>query len=297
MGRITARTPARRLTLGPQGVLVDGGADTLAVEEPLEIRVDGVALSMTMRTPGDDFDLALGWLSAEGAIAGASDVRALRHCVNADTAGRRTYNVVEVTPAPGVRIDLPARATTTTSACGICGSDSIDVVHRRSRYEVARDSVRLDPGLLAELPGRMRHHQPGFARTGGTHAAGIFDADGELLCLREDVGRHNAVDKVVGWALREDRLPLTGCVLVVSGRAGFELAHKAVLAGIPAMISVSAATSLSVDLARRSGLTLAAFVRPPHLTVYSDPGRIVGLDDPPAAIEASSDPGREASGT
>lgn len=283
MGRITRRTPARRLTVGGPQVSVDGRADTLAVEEPLEIRVDGTALSMTMRTPGDDFDLALGWLSAEGAIASAADVRTLMHCLDTDEAGNPTYNVVEVGAAPGVRIDLAPRATPISSACGICGSESVDVVNRRSRFDITTDRTPLDPALLAQLPERMRRGQQGFARTGGTHAAGLFDAGGELLCLREDVGRHNAVDKVVGWALRENRLPLTGCVLAVSGRAGFELAQKAVLAGIPAMISVSAATSLSVDLARRSGLTLAAFVRPPHLTVYSDPGRIIGLDDPPEA--------------
>ena len=288
MGRVTRRTPARLLAVRGDGdaphdrvLLVDGRADTLAVEEPLEIRVDGRAVMVTMRTPGDDFDLALGWLWAEGQISRVADVRTLMHCLDTDERGAPTYNVVEVTAAPGVRIDLTPRATTTTSACGVCGAEDIASIQRLSRFDLDDDDVRLDPALVLDLPRRLRAGQRTFERTGGTHAAGLFTADGELLCLREDVGRHNAVDKVIGWAVRAERLPLRGCVLVVSGRAGFELVQKAVMAGIPAMASVSASTSLAVDLARSSGLSLMAFVRDPRLTVYSDPGRLLGLTDGP----------------
>lgn len=275
MGRVTRRSPARLVTRAGDDCRVVSRVDTLAVEEPLEIRVDGRALSVTMRTPGDDFDLALGWLWSQGQISGAHDVRTLQHCLDTDESGAPTFNVVQVTPAPGVSIDLTPRATMTTSACGVCGADSIEAIHASSRYDLAQDRTPIDPSLVLDLPRRMRERQQTFDRTGGTHAAGLFTSEGELLCLREDVGRHNAVDKVVGWAVREGRLPLRGCILVVSGRAGFELVQKAVLAGIPAMASVSASTSLAVDLARDSGLTLMAFVRDPQLTVYSDLDRLL----------------------
>lgn len=290
MGRITRRAPARRITVGARGPVVDGRADTLAVEEPLEIRVDDAAVTVTMRTPGDDFDLALGWLHAEGHIAAAADVRTLMHCNDTDEDGHPTFNVVDVTPAPGVVFDITPRASTTTSACGMCGAQSIADTRRRSRYDLREDRTTFEPALLSGLPDRLRERQPGFARTGGLHAAGIVDAAGEPLCVREDVGRHNAVDKVVGWALRQELLPLRGCVLVVSGRAGYELAQKAVLAGIPLMVSVSATTSLAAELARESGLTLASFVRGDRLTIYSDAGRVVGLD--PAFSAGSQAPPR-----
>ena len=275
MGRVTRRSPARLLTRDGAACTDVARVDTLAVEEPLEIRVEGRALTVTMRTPGDDFDLALGWLWSEGQIAGAEDVRTMQHCLDTAESGAPTFNVVQVTPAPGVSIDLTPRATTTSSACGVCGADSIEAIHRRSRYDLADDTTPIDPTLVLDLPRRLRERQQTFDRTGGTHAAGLYTADGELLCLREDVGRHNAVDKIVGWAVREGRLPLRGCILVVSGRAGFELVQKAVMAGIPAMASVSASTSLAVDLARSSSLTLMAFIRDPHLTVYSDVERLL----------------------
>lgn len=279
MGRVTRRTSSRNVTVADTGLIVGGRADTLAVEEPLEIRIDGRSISVTMRTPGDDFDLALGWLASEGQIASAQDVRALMHCLDTGPTGSPTYNVVDVSPAPGITIDLRPRATTVSSACGVCGAENIAAVQRHSRYDLTTDEVALDASLMLELPRRLRTEQLGFARTGGMHAAGLFTADGRLLCVREDVGRHNAVDKVVGWALREDLLPLRGCVLVVSGRAGFELVQKAVMAGIPAMAAVSASTTLAVDLARSTGLTLMAFVRDPRLMVYSDPGRLVGVPE------------------
>ena len=286
MGRVTQRAPSVRyeVTADAQPRIVRR-PDTLAVEEPLEIRVDGEPLTVTMRTPGDDFDLTVGFLHSEGLIASADDVARLMHCLDQDADGSPTYNVVDVTLRAGMSLpDNAKRAFLTTSACGVCGTASIDALQATSRYPVAHDPVTVDPAVLCSLPGRMRNAQKGFDRTGGMHAAGLFTADGELLALREDVGRHNAVDKVVGWALREGRIPLTGHVLVVSSRASFELAQKAHAAGIPVLAAVSAASSLAVDLADRVGLTLAGFVRPPHLTVYAGAQRLVT----PAALGRAS---------
>lgn len=277
MDRVTRRVSARRVVLpiGGEPGHEDTRADVVAVEEPLEIRVDGAAVNVTMRTPGDDFDLTLGWLATEGALHHPSGVRTLRHCQDLAADGAPTFNVVEV--ASGEGFDAAAiggRTTFASSACGVCGTASIDAVRTAGHHDLREDPFTVDAATLAAMPATMREHQRGFARTGGTHAAGLFAADGTLLCLREDVGRHNAVDKVIGWAVRENRLPLRDTVLVVSSRAGFEIAQKAVVAGIPVLAAVSAATSLAIELARDSGLTLAAFVRPPHLTVYADEGRI-----------------------
>ena len=283
---MTRRAPALRyeVTADVQPRVVRR-PDTLAVEEPMEIRVDGSPLTVTMRTPGDDFDLTLGFLHSEGLIASADDVARLMHCLDTDDDGSPTYNVVDVTLRDGISLpDNAERAFLTTSSCGVCGTASIDALQTTSRYAVADDSVNIDPAVLCSLPGRMRSTQKGFDRTGGMHAAGLFTAEGELLVVREDVGRHNAVDKVVGWALRENRVPLVGHVLVVSSRASFELAQKANAAGIPVLAAVSAASSLAVDLAERVGLTLAGFVRPPHLTVYAGEHRLVT----PAAVGRAS---------
>jgi FdhD protein len=263
---------------GPGGTSAASRPDTLAVEEPLEIRVDGTSVSVTMRTPGDDFDLAIGHLLTEGVIAAAADVRQAMHCLDEDENGSPTYNVVDITLAPGTAVDTSRseRSGYTTSACGVCGKTSIDAITTKSRYAVAQDPVRLSPGVVAALPDALREQQKVFDRTGGLHAAGLFTSDGALLSVREDVGRHNAVDKVVGWAGREGLLPLAGHVLVVSGRASFELTQKAVMAGIPVLAAVSAPSSLAVELAQESGLTLVGFVRPPRLTVYSG-GHRLGL--------------------
>jgi FdhD protein len=276
---VTRRVPSTRIDVsaaGPAGRATR--PDTVAVEEPLEIRVGDVPLSVTMRTPGDDFDLAIGYLVTEGAIDGASDVGHAMHCLDEDETGSPTYNVVDITLAPGSRLRTAgtARSTYTSSACGVCGKTSIDAITTKSRYAVAEDAVRLDPAVLVGLPDSLREHQKVFDRTGGLHAAGLFTADGDLLAIREDIGRHNAVDKVVGWAAREGLLPLRGHVLCVSGRASFELTQKAVMAGIPALISVSAASSLAVELAAEAGVTLAGFVRPPRMTVYAG-GQRLGL--------------------
>ena len=250
-------------------VAADGAAehraDLLAVEEPLEIRVDGTPLTVTMRTPGDDIDLAAGFLYTEGLLGSLADVREIRMC---------DENVAAVSVAPGASLAPSTRNFVTTSACGVCGKDSIDAIRVRSRFDVAADPVRVSPALLAALPGRLREAQRVFASTGGLHAAGLFTADGDLLVLREDVGRHNAVDKVAGWALRTGRLPLAGCVLLVSGRASFELAQKAVMIGVPVLAAVSAPSSLAASLADETGLTLVGFLRGDAMNVYSGSERV-----------------------
>jgi FdhD protein len=273
---VTKRTPAIRVEVTRDGVRSTTRPDTLAAEEPLEIRVDGTSVTVTMRTPGDDFDLAIGNLLTEGVLRRADEVRQLMHCLDEDESGSPTYNVVDVTLAPGVVPDLDrsARSGYQSSACGVCGKTSIDAITATSPYAVADDPLRLSPAVVAGLPDALRARQKVFDKTGGLHAAGIFTADGEALVVREDVGRHNAVDKVVGWAGREGLLPLTGHVLVVSGRASFELVQKAVMAGLPVLVAVSAPSSLAAELAITSGLTLVGFARPPRLTVYAGASRL-----------------------
>jgi FdhD protein len=259
------RTQRRRVL---RIALPDGAehrADILAVEEPLEIRVDGTPLTVTMRTPGDDLDLAAGFLFTEGLLPSLAEVREIRMC---------DVNVAAVDLVPGGQAVIPSRNFLTTSACGVCGKDSIESVRVRSSFDVAADETRVPASLLASLPDRLRSAQKLFASTGGLHAAGLFTASGELLVAREDVGRHNAVDKVAGWALRNATLPLTGCVLQVSGRASFELVQKALMLGIPIMSAVSAPSSLAVSLADEGGLTLTGFMRGPRMNVYTADHRI-----------------------
>jgi FdhD protein len=230
-------------------------------------------LTVTMRTPGDDVDLVGGWLVAEGVVRTSDDLVSASFCPGLDGDGHQTYNVIEVGLADG--IDPRRRSTAmTTSACGVCGAASLDSVLVESPYDLSVDDVVVDPDLLASLPDRLREAQRVFDRTGGLHAAGLFTADGELLCAREDVGRHNAVDKVVGWALREGRLPLRGHVLQVSGRASFELVQKATMAGVPVMAAVSAPSSLAAHLAEERALTLAGFVRAGGFNLYARPERV-----------------------
>jgi FdhD protein len=251
-------------------------SDSLAAEEPLEIRVEGRALTVTMRTPGNDFDLARGFLVSEGVVASDSDIAAIRYCAGATGDGGNTYNVLDVGLAAGV--PLPDVSVTrnfyTTSSCGLCGKASLEAVRTVSRWHVDRDPLQLNVATISTLPDKLRAAQRVFDRTGGLHAAALFDASGELWCVREDVGRHNAVDKVVGWALGEARLPLSGTTLMVSGRASFELVQKAVMAGIPALAAVSAPSSLAVDLAREMGLTLIGFLRGSTMNIYSAAERI-----------------------
>lgn len=274
MGRITARRPVTRITLATGATR---RADTLAVEEPLEIRIGGEPLTVTMRTPGSDVELAAGFLVSEGVIARGDDFHSAIHCGGPGTGGEaNTYNVLDVTLAPGIAAPERDRNFFTTSSCGVCGKASIDAVETVSSYDVARDAVTVDAAMLARLPEELRARQAVFDKTGGLHAAALFDAvTGELLVLREDVGRHNAVDKVIGWAVLDDRLPLAGTVLQVSGRTSFELVQKAVMAGIPILAAVSAPSSLAVELAEASGLTLVGFLRGASMNVYSRADRIV----------------------
>jgi FdhD protein len=272
MGRVTQRRPVVRVRDGE----VTRRPDVLAAEEPMEIRVDGRPLAVTMRTPGHDFDLAVGFLVSEGVIRATGDVVTARYCAGATDEGTNTYNVVDVQLAPHVAAPDPSleRSFYTTSSCGLCGKASLDAVRTTSAWSVADDPLRVDPAVLAELPDRLRAAQEVFDRTGGLHAAGLFSAEGELLCLREDVGRHNAVDKVVGHAAREGLLPLRGTVLVVSGRASFELVQKAVMAAIPMLAAVSAPSSLAAELAEDSGLTLVGFLRGTTMNVYAGADRL-----------------------
>jgi FdhD protein len=302
MARITSRKPVTRLTVDDDGATaVRRTMDTLAVEEPLEIRVGGRSLAITMRTPGHDFDLAAGFLVSEGVISTGDEYFAARYCAGATAEGLNTYNVLDVTLAPGVPAPDPSleRAFYTTSSCGLCGKASIDAVRTKSQHAVLHDPLEIDPALLATFPDRLREGQDVFEKTGGLHAAALFDGvTGELLVLREDVGRHNAVDKVVGWAVKEGRLPLAGTVLMVSGRASFELTQKASMAGIPLLAAVSAPSSLAVDLADELGVTIVGFLRGRSMVVYSRPDRLGAPDETtrassaiPAAAPATAGPG------
>jgi FdhD protein len=255
----------------------DGGKhvefDAVAAEEPLEIRIDGSALAVTMRTPGNDFELAAGFLLTEGVVETAAQIRTLRYCVGEDET--QEFNVLNAdlsSDAPGRTAG--ERSFMTTSSCGLCGKTSIDTVRARSSYDVSSDEVSVTPAVLASLPERLRAAQRVFDSTGGLHAAGLFTAEGELVCLREDVGRHNAFDKVIGWAALEGHLPLRGHVILASGRASFELTQKALMAGIPVLASVSAPSSLAVELAEESGMTLVGFLRGQTMNVYAGEQRV-----------------------
>jgi len=227
-----------------------------------------------MRTPGHDVDLAIGFLLTEGLVA-PDGVHSAINCAD---------NVVDVSLTEPLSEDVAARGFYVSSSCGICGKASIDAIRTRSRYAVSGDTTPLSPVALAGMPETLRANQKVFDRTGGLHAAGLFTAGGELLAVREDVGRHNAVDKLVGWAAREGMVPLAGHVLCVSGRASFELTQKALMAGIPTLAAVSAPSSLAVDLATEAGMTLVGFVRPPHLTVYAGGHRLGVLPGNPTPM-------------
>src|SRR3954447_19317373 len=236
----------------------DGAADEVAVEEPLEIRVAGEAVAVTMRTPGHDEELAIGFLYGEGLVAGV---------VEAGPPADLDANVIEVR---GAVSPPPARRFYTTSSCGVCGKGALEEV--RVHAPPLPDGPRVARALLAALPGRLR--QPGFDRTGGMHATGLFDVQGELLCVREDVGRHNAMDKVIGRAVLDGAVPLHERVLCVSGRLSFELVQKAAVAGAPVLVGVGAPTSLAVALAQEAGMTLAGFARGDRVNVYAGAGRV-----------------------
>jgi FdhD protein len=277
MGRLSTRRPVLRL--GPGGARRE--IDSLAAEEPLEVRVNGAPISVTMRTPGHDVELAHGFLLTEGVLGAAADVSAARYCDSVDERGRNTYNVLDVTLAPGVEPPDTGveRNFYTTSSCGVCGKASLDAVRLKTRFSPADDPTRVTPAVLSTLPDALRAAQKIFSSTGGLHAAGLFEPSGALLVAREDVGRHNAVDKVLGWALLAGRVPAAATVLMVSGRASFELVQKAVMAGVPVLAAVSAPSSLAVELANDAGLTLVGFLRGETMNVYSG-GQRVDLDAP-----------------
>jgi FdhD protein len=249
-------TPAEVLRL-PQG---DLRHDVLAVEEPLEIRIEGRPVAVTMRTPGHDVELALGFCLSEGLQP-----------TGARLPDDLAANAVEV-DAPGFDPARLQRSFYTSSSCGVCGKGALEAVSVEA--DAVTSTLTVPLATVSALPDRLRESQAAFAATGGLHATGLFDADGELLCLREDVGRHNALDKVVGWAFTERRLPLADSILCVSGRLSFELVQKAAVAGCPIMVAVGAPSSLAVELAADRGLTLCGFVRGGRANVYTEPWRI-----------------------
>jgi FdhD protein len=272
------------LTTSTRVVAYDDGSarevvDELATEEPLEIRLiagkEMRSLAVTMRTPGNDFELAAGFLLNEGIVAGRTDIAEISYCIDPHVDADQRYNIVNVRLAAQA---LPAlerleRHFTMSSACGVCGKANIEAL--QTRASPIDDDVRIPLSLVAQLPEKMRRAQRVFESTGGLHAAALFDASGALLVLREDVGRHNAVDKIAGWALLNDRTPLRGCVLLVSGRASYELVQKSVVCGIPMLCAVSAPSSLAVELARAFNMTLLGFVRGSRANVYAGRERIV----------------------
>ena len=264
------RTPVRSLELTQVTEWNDGALhsqqDSLAAEEPLEIRVDGTPLTVTMRTPGNDLELAAGFLLTEGIIESHEQIAAIRSAAP-DAAAKS--NVVEVQlEHTQFSVENQQRNFFTASSCGICGKASIEAIRLRG-LRAPNNDFRVTPEVLCRLPETLRADQPVFDRTGGLHAAALFDAQGNLIALREDIGRHNAVDKLAGFALLENRLPLSNFIMLVSGRGGFEIIQKALAASVPVVACVSAPSSLAVKLARELGLTLVGFLRGQRFVVYS----------------------------
>lgn len=260
--------------------------DDLATEEPLEIRLiaEGQTrtAAVTMRTPGNDFELAAGFLYSEGIINSRDEIAGISYCIDPGVDLEQRYNIVNVAlagdkPRPLERLE---RHFTMSSACGVCGKASIEAL--QTRAAPIEDPLNVDISLIADLPQKMRDAQRVFASTGGLHASALFDRDGRLLILREDVGRHNALDKIVGWALLGARLPLQGCILLVSGRASYELLQKSIVARIPIVCAVSAPSSLAVALAKEFGVTLLGFVRGRRANVYAGRERLA-----PSALSKS----------
>lgn len=276
-------------------------SDLLATEEPMEIRLQAgpqrKTVAVTMRTPGHDFELAAGFLFSEGVVAHRDQIRRIVYCQDSDLRPEQRYNVVTVhlRASSLPPLDTLERHFYTTSACGLCGKASLEALRRRG-CQPADPGPVVDASLLTALPERLRQAQPLFSQTGGLHAAALWDAGGELVALREDVGRHNAMDKLVGWAFLEGRLPLRNCLLMVSGRASFELVQKAVLAGAPVFCAVSAPSSLAVEVAREFGLTLVGFLRGDRFNVYTGPERVRVRATSEAPEVASSVPSPEKTG-
>lgn len=270
----------RRVVRVEDGLAASPRGDHIAVEEPLEILVDGVVVSTTMRTPGHDVELALGWCVSEGIISGIEDLSTAKSCftkslsleelVDEDDDVKRIVEVVTHHRRP-----VTPRLHNTSSACGICGSDVIESTLALRPSPAADADLRFAPSVIVSMPDAMRQAQRHFDSSGGVHAAALIEPDGNVICVREDVGRHNAVDKVIGWALQNRGLPLTDVGLQVSGRASAELVHKAIMAGIPLLSAVSAPTTLAVDLAREGQLTLVGFVRGDSFNIYATEHRIL----------------------
>ncbi len=283
MGRVTENTRIRTVRVRDGKLYAGRKGDHVAVEEPLDIRLNGQQLSLTMRTPGHDVELIHGFLHGEGMIAHREDISEARYCDGAvvdqgSGFAQNTYNVMDLTTSRPQLLPVIAKTFTTTSACGVCGSESIDAVRQKSRYTLMA-GWSIDPRVILSAARALGDQQAVFSRTGGVHAAALVDLEGNLLVVREDVGRHNAVDKVIGWALLEDRLPLRDCFLLVSSRASFEIAQKACMAGIPLLACVSAASSLAVDTAEEFGMTLVGFTRAlddgdGRMNVYTHPERV-----------------------
>ena len=272
MGRVTVRRAVERVSPSGRRRRIDA----LAAEEPMELRVNGKALAVTMRTPGHDVELAHGFLLSEGVIGSSEDISIARFCEGTGPDGMNTYNVLDIALAEGVPPPDTGveRNFYTTSSCGVCGKGALDAVKLKTRYSPALDEVKVTPEALTGFPDALRERQKVFESTGGLHAAGLF-VDGELLVVREDVGRHNAVDKVLGWAVLQNLVPLRGAVLMVSGRASFELVQKAAMSGIPVLAAVSAPSSLAVELAEEQGMTLVGFLRGDSMNVYTGGERVV----------------------
>jgi FdhD protein len=279
------RTSTERVAVGR---VVDGevrpGRDEVVVEEPMEIRVGPVgvpedeltALAVVMRTPGNDFELAAGFAVTEGIVAHPSDIRSVAYC--GLPPEQQEYNVVTVRIAGDIDFERHRRTMFTTSSCGVCGKASIDAVEVACPHVPA--SVPIAAAVVADVPGRLRERQKLFDQTGGLHAAGLFTHTGMLRAVREDVGRHNAVDKVVGWAAQQGALALDDHLLAVSGRASFEIVQKAAVAGIAVVVAVSAPSSLAVTAAERLGVTVVGFARRGRFNVYSRPDRIAVVESP-----------------
>jgi FdhD protein len=286
MAVMTARRRITRVRTGsPDGPgTVESVGDELTVEAPLNLIVSGESIATLMRTPGHDIELAAGWLTVESGVRSASDLLGLRQCRTSDDLALRAQDgisgrgidQVHLALADGVQAPRP-RAWVTGAACGVCSADVLDLSPlRRSVPHTA--GWRVAAGVLQELPDRVRERQRTFERTGSLHAAGLATDTGDLLVVREDVGRHNAVDKVTGWALFADRLPATDLLLVVSGRVSFEIIQKAVAAGVAGVVAVSAPSDLAVDLARDHDLVLAGMVRPGRMNVYAGSQLVTGLE-------------------
>ena len=265
----------RERILRSVGGTLEAREDRVAVEEPLEIRVGADTLAVTMRTPGHDFELAAGWLVSEGVIKRPEEIVRFEHCREVRSPEEEgNIVIVRATVPAGSLLDRARRLIVTTSSCGLCGKGSIEAVH--GQFAAVVSDARVEAAVLCSLPETLRRSQAGFGETGGLHAAGVFTLSGELVCLREDIGRHNAVDKVVGFLFQQGRLPLSESILLVSGRASFEIVQKAVAAGIPIVAAVSAPSSLAIDLARDSAVMLAGFLREGGFNLYATEERLAG---------------------